>query len=104
MPVSGLAITLSSDARAAAECLRALETESRIELGPRHGNRLAIVTETQSQEEDKALWAWLDALPGVTLVDVAFVHFDPPPRSEPRTVSAPEPSTASRAACQERRL
>ena len=78
MPISGLSIVLSPDAQCAEQACEAIGREPRIEVGERQGARLAIVSETQSTDEDKQLWNWLWDLPGVAHVDVAFIHFEPP--------------------------
>lgn len=77
MSVSGLAITLSESANDVEQAIGALREHASIEIGPRHGRRLAVTTDTPSPEGDRDLWNWLQHLPGVTHVDVVFVHFDP---------------------------
>jgi len=76
MPISGLAITLERDAALAEQARRALAGDERIELGPQNDNRIAATIETQSQQEDRQLRDWINALPGVTYVDIVFIHFD----------------------------
>lgn len=78
MPISGLSIVLSPDAQHAEQARAAMGADPRLELGEQNGSRLAVVSETQSTEEDKQLWNWLWDLPGVAHVDVAFIHFDQP--------------------------
>jgi len=79
MPISGLAITLARDSTLADAARRALDNDGRVELGPEHAHRIAATIETQSQQEDRRLREWIDALPGVTHVDIAFIHFDDEP-------------------------
>jgi len=50
--------------------------DERVELGPQNDNRIAATIETQSQREDRHLREWIESLPGVTYVDIAFIHFD----------------------------
>ncbi len=76
MPVSGLVVSLSDEPRRRAEALGAIDREARIAVGVCEANRLAIVLDTASSEEDKQLWEWLGSLPGVSFVEVAFVGFE----------------------------
>jgi nitrate reductase NapAB chaperone NapD len=77
MPVSGLVVSLCKEARPRAEAIEKMAQEPRITVGALAANRLAIVLDTASSEEDKQLWDWLNALPGVTFVQVAFVGYEP---------------------------
>jgi len=79
MPISSLAISLSRDAALADDAARSMEQHPRIEVGRRVGSRLPVVVDTPDREEDKAVWAWINQLPGVAFVDVVFVHFDDQP-------------------------
>jgi hypothetical protein len=56
--------------------LAALADDPRISLGPQTSMRLPIVVETADEEEDREIWEWLRALPGVEQVDVAMIHFE----------------------------
>jgi hypothetical protein len=76
MPLSSLLITLRDDGPEAAAALRELERHARIELGLRRGRRVAAVVDTPDAAEDQRLWAWLQELSGVAMVDVLFVYFD----------------------------
>jgi nitrate reductase NapAB chaperone NapD len=76
MPVSGLVVSLKSDLTLREEAIAAIRKESRIEVGVIEGRRMAIVIDTTSTDDDKQLWCWLAALPGVTFVDVAMVGFE----------------------------
>lgn len=78
MSISGLVLTLSDDASAEAALSR-LAVDSRLVLGERFGRRLPVVAETPSVQGDRDLWDQLRASPGITNVDVAFVHLDEPP-------------------------
>jgi hypothetical protein len=49
-----------------------------LELGEQRRNQLALVVDSACEEEDRLIWEWLHALPGVTMVVVAFIHFDEP--------------------------
>ena len=76
MPISGLVVTLSSDARAREAALEALRNHPQIELGDGSPHRHPIVVETANSDETSCFWEWLQALPGVEFVDVAYVHFE----------------------------
>jgi hypothetical protein len=52
-------------------------------MGVLVANRLAVVLDTTSREEDGQLWDWLGTLAGVTFVEVAFVGFEQPEASTP---------------------
>ena len=78
MPVSGLVVSLSQEPQLRAEALDAISREAKITLGEREGNRLAIVLDTDSSQEDRHIWDWLHSLPGIALLEVAFVGFDQP--------------------------
>lgn len=76
MPVSGLVLTLRDDSQERDEALARLAEEPRITMGVLQANRLAFVIETESDDEDRQIWSWVNSLPGVTLVDVVFVGFE----------------------------
>lgn len=46
-----------------------------IEVGPQFGNRLPLVLETEDSSAGKALFHWINELPGVSHLDVTYVHF-----------------------------
>ncbi|MCA9263469.1 MAG: hypothetical protein KDA60_06450 [Planctomycetales bacterium] len=75
MPVSGLVVSLCDEAGPRAETLDEIGREPRITVGTLTGQRLAVVLDTESADDDRRLWDWLHALPGVAFVDVAFVGF-----------------------------
>ena len=78
MPVSGLVVSLKSDPRLREEAIEAIGRESCIEVGVIERRKMAIVVDTDSSEDDKRIWCWLGALPGVAFVDVAMVAYDQP--------------------------
>jgi hypothetical protein len=84
MPVSGLVVSLSDEPQPRSEALAVIGREARITMGVLEANRLAIVLDTASSEEDRQLWDWLGSLSGVSFVEVAFVGF------EQRGTSLPE--------------
>lgn len=81
MPVSGLVVSLAEEPELRQLAIDAIGRESRIEIGSIHSNRMAIVIDTASSDEDKQLWNWLMDLPGVVFVDVALVAFEQPSES-----------------------
>lgn len=78
MAISGLVVTLSNDTAAAAT-LSVLSSDPRLTLGEQFGRRIAVVAETPSAHEDRELFDELRAMPGITQVDVTFVHLDTEP-------------------------
>ena len=78
MPVSGLVLSLCDGPQPRADALSAIHGERRITMGVLDANRLAIVLDTASSEEDRQLWDWLGSLAGVSFVEVAFVGFEQP--------------------------
>ena len=76
MPVSGLVVTLVSDAGLRESAITDIREEPMIEIGPISGNKMAIVLDTPNEAEDKRLWCWLSSLAGVVFVDVAMVGFE----------------------------
>jgi len=92
MPVSGLVLSLRDEPQLRAETLAVMGGDSRITVGVCEGNRLAIVLDTCSSEEDQRLWAWLESLPGVLFVEVAFIGFEQPGEAEQvSALGGPEP-------------
>jgi hypothetical protein len=71
---SGLVITLASDPYAAAKAIEALQNKPGIELGERRGRWLAAAFSGQKPRDEHA---WIESLPGVELVEVVFVGFEP---------------------------
>lgn len=76
MPVSGLVITFSSDIADHGRIVEQLAGEPAIDIGEAQGAKLAIVVDTDSRERDREIWHWVRDLPGVAMVDVAFVGFE----------------------------
>ncbi len=76
MPVSGLVVSLSDQHALREATIDTILQESRIGVGVIQSQRMAVVVDTPTREEDKEIWNWLNALPGVTFVDVALVGFE----------------------------
>lgn len=69
--VIGLVLTLATGTPAEAAALAALRTRAEIELGARQDHWLPLVAATPFPRE---LHRWVESLPGVEHVDVAFVE------------------------------
>jgi hypothetical protein len=93
MPVSGLVVSLCQEPQARAEAIEAIGREPRITMGTQEGNRLAVVLDTDSSQQDQQIWQWLRSLPGVSLLEVAFVGFEEDRASADRTSRCVPPAT-----------
>lgn len=71
MPVLSAVLTLPDPAAA----LTALASKPEVTIGPPKGVRYPVVLSTDSRQADKALWSWVQALPGVIHVELVFVDF-----------------------------
>jgi nitrate reductase NapAB chaperone NapD len=76
VPVSGLVITFSSDIAHHGETMEQLAGEPAIEIGDAVGPKLAIVVDSDTRDHDREIWNWVRNLPGIAMVDVAFVGFE----------------------------
>jgi hypothetical protein len=76
MPISGLVVTLAEDQAAQDAAVAAMSAHPAIEIGTRSFNQMPVVVETVDEEQDRLIWEWLHALPGVVMVVVALIHFD----------------------------
>lgn len=74
--VSGLIINFSTESGPPPATLEALLGHPFVQVGEGSGHRLPIVVETSDAEQTDSMWEWLHSLPGVTLIDLAFLHFD----------------------------
>jgi nitrate reductase NapAB chaperone NapD len=76
MPISGLVVTLSPQSGEHESVVQQIRNHRHLQAGPRQDLRLPVVVDTPDREADKACWQWLNSLPGVHQVDVAFIHFE----------------------------
>ena len=76
MPVSGLVVSLTDQPALRQQAIDAMGQEPRIEVGMIKQQRMSVVMDTSSSDEDKELWTWLTGLPGVVFVDVVMVGFE----------------------------
>jgi len=75
MAVSALIVTLRSGRQD--DALGAIAGDDRFAIGPREGDRVAVVLDTPATDADDAAYDWLRAQPGVAFVDVVAVYLDP---------------------------
>jgi len=76
MPVSGLVITVESRDESGERALRQIAADPAFTIGQREQARVAVVLDTPGRDADRSRWEWVRDLPGVTHVDVVFVHFE----------------------------
>jgi len=76
MPISGLILTLSSDAELAAQAIATVSMRAEFMPGERNACWLPVAMEARDDAESRDLHDWLNALPGVDFVDVVYVNFD----------------------------
>jgi hypothetical protein len=94
MPVSGLVLTLSSDAERTSAAISELRSHPSIVIGDLAGPKLPIVVDTPTSEDDRAVWEWLHSLPGIRFVELvcadvsADTTTNPSPERRPRERSA----------------
>ena len=74
MPISGLVIVLDGRAREARAAVDMICANDRFTVGRAEaGCRVPAVLETASDEESRRQLAWVEAMPGVAMVEVAYV-------------------------------
>lgn len=78
MVVSALVVTLDAEPARHAAALVQLAADPRLVLGPRHRERLAVVSETVTTAASVELVDELQALAGVARVDVVSIDFEVP--------------------------
>ncbi|MCA9148529.1 MAG: hypothetical protein KDA92_04500 [Planctomycetales bacterium] len=76
MPVSGWVVTLSDRPASRAAAIRWIDQEPRLERGVISGQRMAVVADTTHAAADRELWSQLESLPGVVMIEVAFIGFE----------------------------
>ena len=76
MPISGLVITFDQTFDRPDETISRLRAEPAIEVGACDRQQCAIVVDTGSQADDKKIYQWVQDLPGVANIQIAFVVFD----------------------------
>jgi nitrate reductase NapAB chaperone NapD len=76
MWISSFVVTLPSAEESAEAVLRALAAIPVFTLGERQGSRLPVVVEASDGSTSRYWHEWVEQLPGVVQVEVAFVSFD----------------------------
>lgn len=76
MPISGLVVTLVDDPATRQGALATLRQHPAVDVGEPAGGRVPIVVDTFDENDDRLVWEWIHAIPGVTFVVVAYIHFD----------------------------
>lgn len=75
MPVSGIVVTLESDAHARETLLERLAGDGRFTVGETQGAHLPLVCDTSDLDGHRAAWHDLEAMPGVRFVELAYHDF-----------------------------
>ena len=76
MPVIGLVIVLDGRDGAAPSALESIHMNKRFTVGTEVAAlRVPVVLETESHQESRRQLDFLDELPGVAMVEVAYAHF-----------------------------
>jgi len=73
MHLSGLVLLFAQDDEAIQQAFAMLENAGHFILGERIGSRLSLVMEVESSEDALKWHHWLQELPGVASVDIAYV-------------------------------
>lgn len=76
MPISGLVVVLDAPNGPFPRTLRELRAHAAIEVGETTDNNIAIVVDSTSNQHDQEIWQWVQQLPGVLDIRIAFVGFD----------------------------
>jgi nitrate reductase NapAB chaperone NapD len=87
MPVNGLLITLTEDETLSSDALLAIAKHDCIELGDRTDRWQPVVVETSGTRDSHEIHEWLEALPGVIMVDVVFSSVSDPEEAEATNAS-----------------
>lgn len=73
MHLSGLVLLFTQDHKTAQQACAMMERTGHFILGERIGSRLSLVMEVDSSEDALKWHHWLQELPGVVSVDIAYV-------------------------------
>ena len=77
MWISSFVIALSDDSRKSEQVLAALRSIPCLHLGDlQASSRLPVVLEVADSQESRYWYDWIEHLPGVLKVDMAFATFD----------------------------
>lgn len=89
MWISSFVVTLPGAEEPANAVLRALAAIPAFTLGERQGSRLPVVVEAPDGSTSRYWHEWVEQLPGVVQVEVAFVSFDESERQS-ELISSPQ--------------
>lgn len=78
MLISGLVLLLSTDPRLHNRVQHALQEAGCFQLGVMSGSRLALVMEVSGPDDAVYWYRWLEKLPDVLAVDIAYVSVNDP--------------------------
>ena len=92
MWVSSFVVTLPDDSERADSVRNALCSVPVFETGPAVGCRLPVVLEAEDGSAARYWHDWVEGLPGVIQVEVAFVSFEDTEQPDSAQSSAEEPS------------
>ena len=76
VPISGLVVVLDAPNGPFLGTLQALQDHAAIDVGETTDNHIAIVVDSTSNQHDQEIWQWVQELPGVLDIRIAFVGFD----------------------------
>lgn len=73
MPISGLVVTAPESAHDSV--LSELGGHDSLTVGPATGPRIPVVVDSQTVNDDRDTYFWIQSLPSVTQVEVAYLDF-----------------------------
>lgn len=73
MPIGGLVVSFTSDPACRGSAREAIDADPRLERGPEHGDRMAVVVETATLAEGRDLCEALCLHPGISDVQLAYL-------------------------------
>ena len=82
MLISGLVLLLSTDPTSQHRIQHALQEAGCFQLGVMSGSRLALVMEVLGPDDAVYWYRWLEKMPGILAVEIAYVSVNDPVRQE----------------------
>jgi nitrate reductase NapAB chaperone NapD len=76
VPISGLVVVFQSGGASHDAAILQLASHPSIQVGKRGKDQVAIVIDSDSVEHDREINTWVQSLPGVTEIRIAFVGID----------------------------
>ena len=83
VPISGLVVVLDSPSGPYPDTIQKLRAHPAIEVGDISDYKIAIVVDSTCKQHDQEIWDWVQDLPGVLDIQIAFVGFDDEPEPCP---------------------